>query len=369
MTLIDEERVSEDDKVLVVVTNQYMWMQLEWYRSRYPEGIWDALIIPFGGTNDGKDLMRILYDKCIRSNYFANVYIYDKRWDVSTLIEKSILMFGYMLQYITGRREIHDLKLIRCILGDCQYQKIIVHNRFCICATALINVFHDSVIICLEDGFADYIPVARIRNINSFKGLLYYVLGKMNVMSFPVDGYCIGLKYDSRIIKYSSLPDKMQNRNYKQIKQLFEDKISKPIFADEEVKKNFAYDIIVFSSPYNEVDHSEQVYYILHEYLSANYSDKKVLIKPHPRETYRFDWEDPNIEIGYLDMAGEEVLDVFPEADILFAGTSTILIKACRTKRNFKIIVFGCIKSKQFRKHIEQDSQLMELSEDKFIHL
>ena len=364
--MVDIERVSKNDKVLVVVTNQYMWTQLEWYRTKYPEGIWDALVINFGGKN----LVQIMYDKCLKSNYFSNVYIYETLKKDEALPKKMLIVLFYLLQYFTKKRETYDEDWVKSILGNNDYQKVIVQSNHSLLSTAIINTFRDKILVCLEDGLSDYNLEFRLQNLRYFSQILWYIFARLNMIGNAMYGYQFSLKYDNRMIKYSSLPDKMQYRNYKKIKQLFEEGVTSHSVIKcigNSTKRN--YDIIVFSSCFDEVDHSEQVYSALREYLERNYQDKSIMIKCHPRETYGFDWNDENIEVGCADLPGEEVLDVFPDAELLFAGTSNLLVKVCRTKRNFKIITFSCIKSKRFRRHIEWDSQFLGITEDKFIYL
>ena len=371
MQYSDEERIGKDDRVLVIVTNQYMWMQLEWYHSKYPEGKWDALIISFQGKTANIDLMKIMYDKCLKSNFFSNIYIYEKTIWSESLSQKIIKAFLWLLH--TRKREIYDEIWIKDILGNQDYKKVIVQSNHARLSTAAINTFRDKILICLEDGMCDYCPIFRPYLLRHPEQIFWYICAQFNILGFPMYGYQFKLKYDNRMIKYCSLPDRMQYREYKEIRQLFDDNLASSISENKNVKDISSpkgkYDIIVFSSSFNDADHAEQVYAALYKYLKKNCNGEKVLIKPHPRETYQFDWNEPNIEIGYLDMAGEEVMDMFPEAKLLFAGTSNILIKASRTKRNFKIIIFSCIKSKRFRKHIALDSQFIGVNEDQFIYL
>ena len=67
--------------------------------------------------------------------------------------------------------------------------------------------------------------------------------------------------------------------------------------------------------------------------------------------------------------SGEEILDMFSNAELVFAGTSSVLIKACRMRRDFKILVFRCIKSKVFRSHIESDRKILGIGQDHFVYL
>ena len=361
-----DEIMTPSDKILAVITNQYMLSQVLWYHSQFPDGIWEAVVIPFNENNH--ELVKLMYERCVNCGIFSKIYIYEYR---NNYLQKIVLLFRYILQFIFNKRDRYDRKLANKIIKTDEYKKLIIHARNNRIQIALLNSMKDKVCICMEDGLGDYDPVFNGKNFRHFSEIYSFLLAKMNIVSTIAFDKQFRLKYDDRIIKYSSIPDRMQYRNYKVIKQLFDEEVTSSL----PVGKNTAgmirelYDIILFSSAFNYVDHSEQVYSVLHEYLRKNHSDKKILIKPHPRETYRFDWKEPNIEIGCLDMSGEEVLDAFPDAEIFFAGTSTILIKACRTKRDFKVIMLGCIKSKQFLRHIKADSQLMGITEDRFIYL
>ena len=92
--MIDEERIGLKDKVLVIITNQYMFEQLLWYRSKYPEGIWHAMIIKFGS----EDLMETMYQKCLDCGFFSKIVKYDYVMHEKSFIIKVSRMFQYFFQ-------------------------------------------------------------------------------------------------------------------------------------------------------------------------------------------------------------------------------------------------------------------------------
>lgn len=366
MCIKDVERIKKQDKVLAIITNQYMFEQLVWYHSQYPEGIWEAIVIRFGKN---ADLMKIMYKKCVECGIFSKIVCYDCWLPECSLQKKFFVMCQYICQYVTGRREKGDKKLIEKILGEkCQYEKVIVQSMNSIIATAALNAMSDKVLVCLEDGLGDYLPVKGIRN---YKETLDFLLAKMNVMNKVNAEHQFRLKNDCKLIKYCSLPLKMQYTGYRIIKPLFERR--------EENKFSYAsrdflmgskeYDMVIFSTAFLDFDKSEEVYDVLHTWLSVNYGSKKIFIKPHPREVYNFDWEDLDICVGGDELSGEAVVDLIPNAEILFLFTSTILLKVCREKKDFKIVRFKNIASKEYELTLEKCADLLGLSNDDWIIL
>jgi hypothetical protein len=366
MCVKDEEHIKEEDKVLVLVNNQYMFEQLLWYHSKYPEGIWEAVIIKFGKYND--DLMDIMYQKCLECGFFSKIIPYSYKVSEKSLLKKMFAMFRYFFQYITRSREKSDRKLIESIVGKCDYKKIIIFSTYCSnIPVATLNAMPDSIFVCLEDGLADYAPATSIKHISE---LLSFILAKLNVMNATIYGHQFQLKNDNRLIKYCSLPDKMRYRGYKVLKQLFEDDCRKINFSEKELLlRKEKYDVIVFSTIFSDFGNYQQIYYVeLQKWLKKNYEGKKILFKPHPREKYElFSNNDIDIHIGGEEMAGEKLLELLPDTEIIFTYTTTILLKACRDKRKFRILYFSNIASKRYRLVLEDDSNLLGISDDSWI--
>ena len=366
MCLKEEERIGENDKVLVVVTNQYMFEQLLWYHSKYPEGVWEAIVIKFGYDDD---LLSIMNKKCKECGLFETVICYDNWMPQNSLSEKMLTMLKYIFQYITRSRERCDRKLIESITEKkCDYKKVIVHSTYSLISVASINAMSEAVLICMEDGLADYLPAEGIKYGSE---LLNYVLAKLNVINMFVRGHRFKMKYDNRIIKYVSLPDKMRYRNYKSIKRLFKDDNRKISYSEKELLlKKQGYDVIVFSTTFSDFGQYEELYYsTLQEWLKKHYNGKKILFKPHPRERCKFNCDDLDIHIDGREIAGEKLLELLPSTELVFTYTTTILLKACREKRGFKVLYFKNINSKWYRLALKNDSDLLGIRDADWITL
>ena len=365
MNLIDDERIGNQDKVIVVITNQYMLLQTLWYHSKYPEGIWEAVIILFNKNN--KQLLDIMYQRCKECGIFSKIYVYGHR---NNTFQDIRLFFNYTFQFLTRKRDEYDKNLVKKITGKCDYAKIIIHARNNRIAVAFVNAMCDKVCICMEDGLSDYVSEIGILGIRRIPEIMAYVLSKMNVVGIQYD-HQFRLKYDDRIIKYCSIPNKMQYRNYKKIKQLFEENDSEKTALKKEPNDSSKeyYDLLIFSAPFIEDFEMAQVYDILHEYLKENYKGKKILVKPHPREVFRFPWDDFDITVEGLELSGEEILDIYPEAELLFLSVSTILLKVYRDNRTFKVAQFSSSKSKEYLAHVATCSNLLDIESEKWILL
>ena len=142
-------------------------------------------------------------------------------------------------------------------------------------------------------------------------------------------------------------------------------------FYHEEYEKKLdeSYDMVIFSTPFSNIGDDRCIYETLYTWLKEHYKDKKILIKPHPRETYQFLWDDLDVTVGMLDVSGETVLDMLPEAEVLFLYTTSILLKACREKRPFKIIRFDNFQHQRYFDGLKADSEVLGLKEDNWIVL
>ena len=368
MISVDEERVTENDKVLIAITNQYMFDQVMWYHSIYPEGVWDAVVVLFGD----KDLADIMYQKCVNSGIFSKVYLYTDwrcRPRTGSLLQKIYLTLMYFWQYITCRREISDKKLIEEIVGDCDYKKVVIQSRFSAIPVAMVNAMNTAVLVCLEDGMTDYCPIVTFDKIHNFRQLIPGIFAKWNVLSYVSDGCQFCLKHDGKMIKYSSLPEKMKYKGFKKIKQLFE--MEDGFFNCEAYGKKLdeSYDMVLFSSAWSDYGNEDIIYETLHAWLKEHHKNKKIFIKPHPRETYRFLWDDLDVTVGMLDVSGETALDVLSNAEVYFLYTSAILLKACREKRPFKVIYFNNFHNQRYFAGLKAISEVLGLKEENWIVL
>lgn len=367
MHLSYEERVKNDDKVLVIVTNQYMFEQLMWYRTKYPEGVWEALIIKFGVGNN--NLMDIMYEKCVKSGFFSKIILYGNQVAEKSLYKKILIMAKYFCQYIMGTREKNDKKMIEKIMGHCDYRKIIVHSTVSSSTSVIaLNAFLDEILVCFEDGLGDYLPVRKAKFCREIVGSL---LAKMNIVNTTTGGHAFQLKCDKYLIKYCSLPDKMRYRNYRSIQKLFDGGSYKITFSDNEMLlKSKKYDVIVFSTPFADFGDYERLYYnTLQTWLTENYHGKKILFKPHPRENFNLCFDGLDMDIDGVEIAGERLLELFPEAEVVFTYTTTILLKICRERRDFKILYFNNLKSKQYHLALKNDSKVLGIKDDDWIIL
>lgn len=373
---IDEERIGKNDKVLAVIPNQYMLLQTLWYHSKYPEGIWDVIIVPYGKKESAKKTEEFLYHECEKSGIFSRIILFDKLRVGDNPLRQIIQYFGYVYQYMTHKRGQHDFNLIKNIMGHCNYRKVIIHPVN-MTGTAAINAVreagHDAVLVCMEDGMADYTPPVGRLQFRSVKELFYFTLSKMTVVNLNLSNHHFEMAYDRDVIKYNSLPDRMKYKNYKCIKQLFDDS---PSDVKSVKGKNNAtddkYDLLLFTSPLAEdfaCGKSGEIYSQLHDWLKTNCMGRRILLKPHPRERYTYPWNDLSAEVGEINFAGETVLDKYPNADCIFTFISTILLKVCREKRNYKVVYFRDIKDKEYHKLLALYSDILGMSEDNWIYI
>lgn len=361
----DEERIGNSDRALAVLTNLYSWEMFEWYHSKYPEGQWDAVIVNF--NND--KLLHIMQDKCETSHFFNHIFHYDRLMANEKIMKKILLMFGYFFQYMTHSREKHDRKLVEKICGHADYKKVVVQSKVGIFQTACVNAMCDRIVVCFEDGFGDYVEVPRFFKVHEVSDIINFLLAKMNVVNISAYGQQFKLKYDDRTIKYCSIPERMRYRNFKAMKQMYEGYKSEERLTEEEkkyFKKN--YEVILFSTPFSDFGIGDEIYDEIHEWIKKNCSGKSILIKKHPRETYRFEWNDVLFDICGENISGEKVIDLLPDAEAYFFITTTILMKMRREKKEFKVFKFN-INNKKYLTVLKTYADIIGIGEKEWIEI
>ena len=113
---MEEEIIKPNEKTLAVITNQYMLLQVLWYYTKYPDGIWDALIIPFNENNH--QLVDIMYKRCVDCGIFSRIYVYDRQ---NNFMQKVMLMLRYIIQFIFKKRDEYDKNFARQIIETANY--------------------------------------------------------------------------------------------------------------------------------------------------------------------------------------------------------------------------------------------------------
>ena len=189
-------------------------------------------------------------------------------------------------------------------------------------------------IVILEDGINDYsnrprwISKEKMKSVYNWQG---FFLAKMGYCSpgwfwFEPDRYCI---------KYSSQPEKMKYRNYKEIRQLYTQEGTDEKLFDHIVKKIYPAiqkidfektEAVLFTRSLDDfvVDDKKYIERI-ENYIQRSY--KNILLKKHPREqsVYQFENGIKCLEVDNS-VPAEVLLPYLKGKDIILITTSAIML-------------------------------------------
>ncbi len=317
-------------KGLAIIYDPHNLYQFIWYycnKGRKKE--WDALCLPNGYKGE------YMHVYCEKSELFEKIF--KSNVDYSNMsIQKKIAIFMRMIFYcVAGRQKILCKKILNQFVNVALYDEIVIIAEVGVVSGACALLGDEKRVIILEDGDNDYLERKRNLPFDKMKSMYYwqgYVLSKM--------GYCnpgwFYLKSSRNCIKYSSQPEKMLYREYKEIRPLFQstgtdwELFSMVIEKVYPEIKDYSLDkaeVLILSRPLEDFVKNDSHYRAkVEEYVSKNY--KSVLLKRHPREkgTYRFD---ECVEVEEIDntipvealmglLRGKEILTITPSATMMY---------------------------------------------------
>lgn len=352
-------------KTLVVISNQNMLSQFEWYHSMHQSDKCDAIIVNY----DSNQLLEIMKKRCQDSKQFKNIYVYDNLLSDKGVIAKVLLLLKYIMLNLFGKKQRYDLKLIENVTGETDYQKVIVPCNYITFCVAAINAFQEAEIICFEDGFSDYTEFVDKFRFISFEFTLKWLLAKLDVLNYNCETYRFAMKNDYRMVKYCSLPERMKYRGYKEIRELFKNRE----IANREktfIEKYAHYDLVIFTTifPWLNEQNAMYCYESFHGWLCQNYQYKSILIKKHPKDTYKYEWSDLEIDICDETISGEELIQILPECEIILCFSSALLFELQRNNKNYHILYYKNIDNRAYVESLNYISNTIQI-EDKWIYL
>ena len=280
-------------KGLLIVYNAHNLLEFIWYYCTTPsarELEWDALCLP-GGTKG-----EYMSPYCEKSGIFSKIIRDDKAYSDSSL-SKQIGLFAKMAWYFaTGRRNSLCKKILGEYVDTDEYGTAVVLSDFGIVSGAALRVFRECVI--LEDGAADY---EQRKNSNIFKFFFKSFSWKGFIlanMGYANTAYFYPLGSTKKCVKYSSHPDRMPYKKYKEIRTLFDFSNT-----DKELQRTIlervypgiggtdlsSADTVLFTNSMSDFTKSPDGYVERIEKYFSDHSEN-LIIKKHPRDNtdYRF---------------------------------------------------------------------------------
>lgn len=329
---LEEGFLKEDNsqkKGLAIIYDPHNLYQFIWYYcNEGKDGEWDALCLPNGYKGE------YMHSYCENAGVFKHIYKDDTNYSILPVSKKITEFLGMFAYFAIGRRHACCRKIINRFVNEKEYDEIVIIADVGLVSGACCSLGKEKEIIILEDGIGDYstrkkwIPRGRLLSPYNWEG---WMLSKM--------GYCspgwYELKPDKNCIKYSSHPEKMKYRNYKEIRRLYEEngtdlellrQIEKKLYPDIGKYSLEDVDAIILTRPLKDyVDDDEKYVKRLEEYINDHY--KSVLVKRHPRDntSYQFDSNVQSIEINN-EIPAEVLLPYFKGKEVVVVSTSAVML-------------------------------------------
>lgn len=278
---------------LSIIYDPHNLYQFAWYYcNEGKQKNWDALCLPNGHKGE------YMHEYCERVGIFENIYRDEEDYSKLTAARKLKQAAQMFLYFICGKSKSLCEKNIRKYVDLNKYDEIVVLTAAGFISGACVALGRKFKVIILEDGTGDYLPrkrfVPRSRLLSTYAWEGFF-LARM--------GYCCPawfcFKPEMNCIKYSSHPDMMCNKMFKEIRQLYSKENTDMRLFDELANRMYPelskYDFeqaetVLFTEPIDDsVKDSTKYVERLEKYINNNYSN--VLLKKHPREKmdYHFD--------------------------------------------------------------------------------
>lgn len=328
---------------LAVIYDPHNLYQFVWYYcNKGKEREWDALCLPNGYKGE------YMHSYCEDAGIFQDIYRGEVDFSILPISQKLKMFAEMSIYFITGRRKKYCKKIINQYVDVEKYDEFVVIADVGIVSGACVALGKEKEVIILEDGINDYssrsvlIPRKKVISLYAWQGFI------LSLMGYCSPGW-FRLSTDKNCIKYCSCPEKMQYKNYKEIRQLYSDENTDTVLQDSILRKMYPKlsdydfskaDAVLISRPLDDYVNAVDAYKRkLERFVADNY--KSVIVKKHPREQeeYNFGTKVNVVEIDNS-IPAEILLPFLAGRDILVTAASSILFyfKACGL--TCKIILF-----------------------------
>ena len=337
-------------KGLAVCYDPHNVYQFLWYYCTYGGGNmeWSALCLPNSFLGDQ------VSEFCKKLNIFKKIIISKEvfeGWTQKQQFNEFLKMFGYAL---TCRQEIYAKKFTDKLIGYLEYDQAVVLTDCGYVSGMFIAQSSHKEIVILEDGMGDYIDrkysnvFKNLSNSYSIKGFILALLGYVNFSSrYP-------LRTTKKCIKFSSHPNKMKYRSYREIKKLFEiEKTDYDLFMSKlnciypELNKYFQNkpDAILLTTPISDYTDRPDDYYLRLERKISEIGFSRIVLKKHPRDRHIYSFN----KVEYVEIPqqipAEVILPYLKNIEILFMDLSSTNLYMQNFAYNPKFFYFDKLNS------------------------
>ncbi len=323
-------------KALAEITGPYRLLQVFWIAVQYPDYEWDIVLRYIDGKTE---TVKKMEKQCIDSGLFSNIFLCmetNRELSFWGKVKKSIYL---VLVFLFFQRDRCFKRDIEKVVGCFDYDLILTEPSFALFSCELMYFGKNHDVCLLEDGTWEYAQnIFPYGIVMRFIGRFFFLLGIYNFVGYK------NFSLNKRCIKYASNPSELLEKNYKEVRMLF----SENSFSTEYnsvLKKTYDisdvdYDLIVFTTDgLGNTDESFKGKVIA--WLEEHYSDKKILIKPHPLDSYQYSSSKCNLVAKYKTIPGEVILSIISDTPIIFMYPSTLLMFVKKGDYDYMILDYS----------------------------
>lgn len=358
--------MKEKKKALAVVAGPYRFCQVLWLYTQFKEYEWSILLLPYGKSDR---IIHELHQKCDKLGIFKDIYHSKMVGQNSSVSEQLAMFFKMFFYYLVGKKKILMKKNILLQTEEKDFDVFFVGCEYSIVEGSIIGLAEEKEVYIFEEGMSDYMPRKKFPAFH-YKEILSYLFTKMGYFS-PYQTF--EMENIKLCIKYSSIPESLYNRGYEKVFQLFGKNqeeyhlLLNSIYCfDENLLKDF--DVLLFTTVIDEnIEDNKNYMENIHRWLVEKYSNKKILIKKHPRDCANYDWQD--LKCTFIDehIPAEILTQFVTNQEVVMMKTSTVLISLL--KRTSNIYILFSKNGKYNKKNREETIKILKIDEERMIYL
>lgn len=334
---------------------QFIWL----YTSMSEEYEWTVV---YGKVLDSMtnkvDYNQKTIEYCRNTKIFSDEIFIEKTVYEFSIVKKIKLLFKMFFSWLNHTQH----KVVEYIYSKQvdfnNYDLVVISQDFDIMTGALCQMGKKKDVLILEDGTSDYLT--RTKGFATNSGVSNRVVSAIIAkLGFANLGWQNWLESNKYCIKYAMMPNKMQYRNYKEIRQLFNFDVSDVEEYRHILKETFEYedfisknkiDAIIFTTDYTFFTKDKvvvaDIYDKVEKYVNEKYSGKNIAIKKHPRDTYKYNFDKVAFEMTIDDTIPAEVLFPLPsKVDVCLCSVSTIIMSLNASNHAYDLLHFKELES------------------------
>lgn len=352
-------------KALAVVAGPYRFYQVLWLYTQFPDLEWSILLLPYG---KGDKIRKDLREKCEELKIFGNIYDSHMIGQDSDKFYQVMMFLKMLWFYITGRKRKFMKHIIQSQTSGQEFEVFFVGCEYSIIEGAIIGLADEKEVYIFEEGLSDYVKRKKYPSLN-MKEIMSFIFTRMGYFS-PYQ--CFEMENEKYCIKYSSIPQLLENRKYKEIRTVlgkknteFSNYIRQLYHIDAIALKR--YDVILFTTVLDK-EIADQYLQAVHDWIYEHYQGKKVLIKTHPRDKNEYLWDDMESEVFRENIPAEVFVGLIGEQDLLMMEISTAVIRMLNLKNRLTIFRYKNA-TRKYKDEIKYIQEILCISENNIVSI